>query len=150
MSEDFGEKWNRGPAGSAALRTGTRLDGGPGIPSKPGGPADFASSPTQKKEAAGTIEHELGPNTSTAAKHADEATSAAAKGFQDWDTAAGLKKVAETWDQQVKALMGRLAGEQSALLGAQGYFARNDIDLACKLHASQSKLNDYSTEGPRC
>ncbi|MEV7618337.1 hypothetical protein [Streptomyces sp. NPDC089799] len=106
----------------------------------PGGNQDFASTPAQKKAAAGTIETELEPNTKKASEHADDATGSARKGFEGWDTAAGLKKVADTWDQQVKTLLGRLAGEKSALRGASGLFTRNDTGLGDQF-LSQSKLN---------
>ncbi|MGR4883110.1 hypothetical protein ACIPUC_27395 [Streptomyces sp. LARHCF249] len=113
---------------------------GPPAPVGPGGPGDFASTPAEKKAAANTIETELEPDTKKATEHADDATGTAQKGFEGWDTASGLKKVADTWDQQVKTLMGRLAAEKSALRGASGLFARNDTGLYNQF-ASQSKLN---------
>ncbi|MFF9200149.1 hypothetical protein ACF09L_33575 [Streptomyces sp. NPDC014779] len=104
------------------------------------GAADFASTPAQKKAAAGTIENELEPNTRKAAERADTATESARKGFDGWETAAGLKVVADTWDRQVRSLMGRLAAEKNALRGASGLFARNDTGVGNQLLA-QSKLN---------
>ncbi|RST06159.1 hypothetical protein EF910_10550 [Streptomyces sp. WAC07149] len=122
-------------------RAGLRLNSGAGPgPLAPGGPGDFASTPQQKKAAAGLIETEFEPNTKKAAEHADDATDAAQKGFDGWETAAGLKKVAETWDQQVRSLMGRLAGEKTALRGASGLFAGNDTAVHDQFQ-SQSKLN---------
>ncbi|WP_405829869.1 MULTISPECIES: hypothetical protein [unclassified Streptomyces] len=106
----------------------------------PGGSKDFASTPAEKNAAANTIQNELEPATKTAAEHADDATGTAQKGFEGWETAAGLKKVADTWDQQVKTLMGRLSGEKAALRGASGSFARNDIGLGNQF-ASQSQLH---------
>ncbi|MEU3301245.1 hypothetical protein ABZ729_15685 [Streptomyces sp. NPDC006678] len=44
------------------------------------GAANFSSTPTQKKAAAGTIENELEPNTKKAAERADTATGSARKG----------------------------------------------------------------------
>ncbi|MGW7431075.1 hypothetical protein ACWGIN_16150 [Streptomyces sp. NPDC054861] len=105
-----------------------------------GGDTDFASTPAQKKAAAGTVETELEPNTKKAAEHADEATGAARKGFDGWETAAGLKTVEDTWNRQVKTLMNRLAAEKNALRGASGLFAGNDIGVGDQLLA-QSKLN---------
>lgn len=60
-----------------------------------------------------------------------------------WDTAPGLKKVADTWDKQVKVLMGRLGSEQGALRGASGLFVRNDIGLGDQFQSigTRSKLN---------
>lgn len=69
-------------------------------------------------------------------------TNTAVKGFEGWDTAPGLKKVAETWDKQVAVLMGRLGAEKSALRGASGLFVRNDIGLGDRFRPiGQSKLN---------
>ncbi|MCX5376209.1 hypothetical protein [Streptomyces sp. NBC_00091] len=115
---------------------------GLGGPGGLGGPSDFASTPAEKKAAAGTIETELEPNTKKAAVHADDATNTAQKGFEGWETAAGLKKVADTWDQQVKSLMARLSAEKTALRGASGLFVQNDVGTGNQFLASQSKLND--------
>ncbi|WP_331721189.1 hypothetical protein [Streptomyces sp. NBC_00454] len=135
----FDRDWNHERAGAA--ETGMQLNGAPAGPLVPGGPADFASTPAQKTAAAGMIETEIQPNTKKAATHSDAATEAAAKGFEDWETAAGLKKLADTWDQQVNALMGRLAGERAALHGASGLFVRNDTGLGNQFLVSPSKLN---------
>ncbi|MFJ2824357.1 hypothetical protein ACIO7M_25035 [Streptomyces toxytricini] len=110
----------------------------------PGGQPDFASSPAEKKAAANTITTELQPDTDKAAKHADESTSAAQKGFEGWETAAGLKKVAETWDQQVKTLIARLEAEKNALGGATGLITRNDTGLGNDFLTSKSKLDGLS------
>ncbi|MFG2483250.1 hypothetical protein ACGFSI_10905 [Streptomyces virginiae] len=87
----------------------------------------FASTPTEKKAAANTIETELEPNTKKATEHADESTNTTVKGFEGWDASVGLKKVADTWDQQVKVLMGRLGSEKGSLRGASGLFVQNDL-----------------------
>ncbi|GHB36441.1 hypothetical protein GCM10010347_02120 [Streptomyces cirratus] len=153
MAGDFDQEWGSA-TGGADQQVGMRLNHVPPEPSGPGpssppvygpfapgkGPADFASSPADKKAAAGTIETELQPNTKKAAEHADEATNAAHKGFDGWDTAAGLKKVADTWDQQVKNLMARLDAEKGALRGASGLFTGNDTGIRNRF-AAQSKLN---------
>ncbi|MET7532228.1 hypothetical protein [Streptomyces goshikiensis] len=139
MSGDSGPTWDRGDTGVSDQRAGTRLNGTPGPPA-PGAAGGFASTPAEKKAAAGTIETELEPNTKKAAEHADDATTTAHKGFDGWETAAGLKTVADTWDQQVKTLMGRLSSEKVALRGASGLFTRNDIGLGNQF-LTQSKLN---------
>ncbi|WP_434095769.1 hypothetical protein [Streptomyces lavendulae] len=132
-------------AGHADANAAMRLNGtgAPAGPVAPGGPGDFASTPAEKTAAANTIETELEPNTKKASEHADEATSTAVNGFQGWETAAGLKKVADTWDKQVKVLLGRLASEKSALRGASGLFVRNDIGLRDQFRpiGAQSKLD---------
>jgi hypothetical protein len=115
-----------------------RLSGGPG---PAGGNQDFASAPAQKTAAATTIETELQPNTRKASDHADEATNSLRKGFGGWETADGMKTVAETWEKQVKNLMARLESERNALRGASGLIARNDTGLGNDLRASTSKLN---------
>ncbi|MFE2854385.1 hypothetical protein ACFXJO_25080 [Streptomyces lavendulae] len=56
----------------------------------------------------------------------------AVKGFESWDTAPGLKKVADTWDRQVAVLMGRLAPEESALRGASGLFVIGNMNDAAQ------------------
>lgn len=143
MPGDVSQEWARSHAGGADHEARTRLNSGPGAglpPLVPGGPGGFASTPAEKKAAAGTIEIELEPDTKKAVDHADGATSTARKGFDGWDTAAGLTKVADTWDQQVKTLMGRLAGEKTALRGASGLFVGNDTGLRERF-LSQSKLN---------
>ncbi|MFD8411816.1 hypothetical protein ACFV2Q_08640 [Streptomyces sp. NPDC059650] len=127
-----------GTAHPPLLATGTNPP--PPLLQAPGG-QDFASTPAEKKAAANTIETELQPNTKTAADHADDSTGAAQKGFDGWETAAGLKKVAETWDQQVKNLIARLEAEKGALRGASGLFARNDVGLGNDFLTTKSKLN---------
>ncbi|MFE5626595.1 hypothetical protein ACFQ8S_31600 [Streptomyces virginiae] len=165
MAGNSGQAGDRQQAGSADAQV-TRLNGEPGppapgtsapppllapSPSAPppllqplGGSQDFASSPAEKKAAATTIQNELQPATAKAAKHAAEPTGAAQKGFDGWETAAGLKKVAETWEQQVKTLIARLEAEKIALGEASGYIARNDIGLGNDFLTSKSKLNGLS------
>ncbi len=110
MSNDSGHAQAAdGQAAGTDEQTGMRLDhlpaepsGGPApgpVPGLGSGPGDFASTPKQKQDAAGTIETELEPNTKKAAEVADDATSTAQKGFDGWETAAGLKAVAETCGQ---------------------------------------------------
>ncbi|MFB7053500.1 hypothetical protein ACFCXT_10300 [Streptomyces vinaceus] len=119
-----------------------RLDGTPVGPLALGASGGFACTPAEKTAPANTIETELQPNTKTATEQADESTNTAVKGFEGWDTAPGLKKVADTWDKQVAVLMGRLGSEKSALRGASGLFVRNDIGLGDQFRPiGQSKLN---------
>ncbi|MFF1463472.1 hypothetical protein [Streptomyces sp. NPDC058330] len=128
----FDEEWSRLRAQAAEQQQGTsmRLNGADeGPPPGLGGQADLASTPAEKKAAADTIDNELMKMTTDATDWADEATSAAAKEFADWETGASLKKVSKTWDKQVKVLMGRLATESSALRGTAVYFNRNELDI---------------------
>ncbi|MFF3431750.1 hypothetical protein [Streptomyces sp. NPDC002602] len=133
MAADFDQEWGRKRAGSADQQVGLRLNSGPQRPFVPVGSKDFASTPVEKRAAAGVIRHELEWATKTAAEHADDATGTAHKGFDGWQTAAGLKKVADSWDQQVKTLWGRLSSEKVALRGVEGVFARNDTGVGSQL-----------------
>nr|WP_327279516.1 MULTISPECIES: hypothetical protein [unclassified Streptomyces] len=137
MSSDIGMRLNHVPTEPSGP-TGPTGPMGPFAPGK--GPGDFASTPAEKKAAAGTIETELEPKTKKAAEHADTDTNAAQKGFEGWETAAGLKKVSDTWDQQVKTLMGRLSAEKTALRGASGLFTSNDTGIGSQF-TTQSGLN---------
>ncbi|MCY0953396.1 hypothetical protein [Streptomyces sp. H27-S2] len=145
MTGEFNREWGRSRVGATDQQVDMRLNGAgdPHVPLAPGGSGGFGSTPAEKTAAANTIETELEPNSKKATEHADESTDAAVKEFDGWDTAAGLKKVADTWDKQVKNLMGRLASEKSALRGASGLFVRNDIGLGNQFKpiGSQSKLN---------
>ncbi|MET8505082.1 hypothetical protein ABZV60_10565 [Streptomyces sp. NPDC004787] len=142
----FDEEWAALRARAAEQQeTSMRLNQLPADRSGPtpgGGPGDFGSSPAEKKAAANTIENELEPNTKKAADWADEASDTAVKTFDGWRTSAGLKKVQETWDQQVKTLMGRLSSEKAALRGASGYFAQNDLGIRGQFApVSKSKID---------
>ncbi|MER5763892.1 hypothetical protein [Streptomyces sp. NPDC002082] len=143
MSVEFGQEWDRAHADAADRQVDMRLNGatGPTGPFAPGGSGDFASTPAEKKAAAGTIETELEPGTKKASAHADQDTATAQKAFDGWETAHGLKTVTDTWHQQVKALMGRLSGEKNSLRGASSLFTRNDTGLGDQFLTSQSKLN---------
>ncbi|MFK0259059.1 hypothetical protein [Streptomyces sp. NPDC090445] len=145
----FDEEWAALRA-QAADRQGPvmRLNRVPDDPSGPapgGGPGAFGSSPAEKQAAANTIENDLEGSTKKSTDWADESSDAAIKTFDGWQTAAGLKKVQETWDRQVKTLMGRLSSEKNALRGASGYFARNDLDIRGQFAPlSQSKVHDVA------
>ncbi|MER6256324.1 hypothetical protein ABT224_33750 [Streptomyces sp. NPDC001584] len=141
MAGEFDREWD--VARTAGQPVAMRLNGAPPGPLAPGGSGTFGSTPAEKTAAANTIENELERSTTTATEHADEATNTAVKGFEGWDTAAGLKKVADTWDKQVKTLMGRLAFEKNMLRQASGLFVRNDIGLGDQFRpiGAQSRLN---------
>ncbi|MER5810259.1 hypothetical protein ABT143_19060 [Streptomyces sp. NPDC002033] len=163
MPDESAQPWGPGDTALTDQQVGTRLNGAPGpgqspmgpyapgkgpgwplvpgSPGSPGGNPDFASTPAEKKTAANTIENELQPDTKKAAEHADATTETARKGFDGWETAAGLKTVADTWDQQVKTLMSRLAGEKTALRGANSLITGNDTGVRGQFLTSQSKLN---------
>ncbi|MFE3829055.1 hypothetical protein [Streptomyces sp. NPDC059092] len=137
----FDEEWGQLRSDAAASRsTGMRLNSTDAGGAASGG-GDVASTPAQKKAAANDIERDLEPSTKKAGDWADEASKGAVTGFTGWDTAKGLKTVQETWEGQVKTLMGRLSVEKGALRGAGGLFARNDLDTRGNFLQSRSKLN---------
>ncbi|GGR31329.1 hypothetical protein [Streptomyces roseolus] len=105
----------------------------------------MASSPAAKKAAAKAIEDDLEPGVARDGKHAAETTKAAVRAFgakdgYGWDTADALKRAHETWEKQVKMLLGRLSSEKQAL-GETGIGLRNnDLDIATRL-ARQSRIH---------
>ncbi|MCX5377410.1 hypothetical protein [Streptomyces sp. NBC_00091] len=141
FEQDWGQA-RSAAADQAAMRLNSGPPPGPLLP----GTGDFASTPAEKKAAANTIENDLEPSTKKAADHADEASNGAVKTFDGWSTAAGLKKVQETWDRQVTGLMGRLASEKTALRGTSNLFLRNDIStgdgFSILKPSPDSKLNE--------
>lgn len=112
-------------------------------PSGGGGP-DFASTPVEKRKAADAIDKEGGlwTATKTAGDFSDEATGAAVKEFDGWDTAAGIKDVEKKWEGQVKMLLGRLTTEAGALRGTSSWFMSNDLGTGGLFKPTgQSKLD---------
>ncbi len=98
-----------------------------------GGAPDLRTAPEKKRAAANTIETELEPNTAKAAKWADEATTTAVSTFGGWAVAAGLKTVDTTWNNQVKALLARLAHEKGALRGTVVTLTGQDVGVRTQL-----------------
>ncbi|WP_415949917.1 hypothetical protein [Streptomyces sp. KLOTTS4A1] len=112
-----------------------------------GGNADLASTPAEKKKAANAIEKDLEPDTARDGKAAEESTDAAVKEFggkdgDGWDTSIALKKAHEKWEDQVKALGGRLASEKIALRQTTTLFSNQDVGIATQVRAS-SVFDEY-------
>ncbi|MER5491151.1 MULTISPECIES: hypothetical protein [unclassified Streptomyces] len=101
------------------------------------------STPAVKREAAGTIETELEPDTAKAANRVDEANEKVMGGLRGWATATGMRTVQETWDGQVKALMGRLAHEKNALRAAATTLRATDVDRKVRIDAVRSSFDTY-------
>lgn len=141
------DEWERLKADAAAQQfASTRLDQlAPVAGDGNGGKPDLASSPAAKKAAARAIDDDLEPGVVRDGKHAAEATGAAVKAFgakdgYGWDTSGALRRAHETWEKQVKMLLGRLSSEKQAL-GATGISMRNnDLDIASRL-ARQSRID---------
>ncbi|MEU2505186.1 hypothetical protein ABZ621_10765 [Streptomyces sp. NPDC007863] len=98
-----------------------------------GGAPDLRTAPEKKRAAANTIETELEPDTGKAAKWADEATTTAISTFGGWSVAAGLKTVDTTWNNQVKALLARLAHEKGALRGTVTTLTGQDVGVRTQI-----------------
>ncbi|MFJ6784713.1 hypothetical protein [Streptomyces yangpuensis] len=94
-----------------------------------GGSADFGSDESKKRIASGKLGGEVKTQTESAAKKADEETAAAITAFSGWDTAAGLKTVETTWDNQVKNLLSRLATESHNLAVTRRMFLGQDNEI---------------------
>ncbi|OKK07018.1 hypothetical protein AMK26_12935 [Streptomyces sp. CB03234] len=128
----FDQEWSRlrsAAAESAGQESAsTRLNGtGGGGGTGPGGTGTLASSPAQKRAAADAIAGEITTQTNFAATRPNEAMGAAIAAFGGWDTCAGLKKVKETWESQVKTLKGRLSTEEARLRQTRTSFMSTDV-----------------------
>ncbi|WP_432064770.1 hypothetical protein [Streptomyces sp. C10-9-1] len=107
------------------------------------GAATLASTPGQKKAAADAIEKHLEPDTKKAGDTAEASTSAAVrelsgKDGEGWATAPALKKAHEAWEKQVKALMGRLGSEKSALRSTSNLLRNTDIGIGVQARQSSA------------
>ncbi|MFI8435253.1 hypothetical protein ACIGJO_16110 [Streptomyces sp. NPDC079020] len=108
---------------------------------------DLASDAAAKKAAAKAIDDDLERNVERDGKHAAESTNTAIKEFgardgYGWDASGALKRAHETWEKQVKMLLGRLASEKQALSKTGIDFQSNDLDIATRIaRARQSGLH---------
>ncbi|MFH9751502.1 hypothetical protein OG554_23180 [Streptomyces griseus] len=100
---------------------------GPG--ERRGGGSDFGTDSAQKKAASGKLAGEIKTQTENAGKKSDEETAAAITGFAGWDTAAGLKTAEETWNKQVKNLLGRLATESHNLGIVRSLYLGRELEV---------------------
>ncbi|MEU9607706.1 hypothetical protein [Streptomyces sp. NPDC048057] len=124
------------------LNQNAPLDGGGG-----GGPSgDLASSPAKKRAAANAIEHRLEPGTKKAGSIPEENTTAAVTAFkgdgQGWATSGALQKALQTWQDQVRALLGRLSAEKSGLRDAAGTLQGSDAGAGDRIRGS-SRFDAY-------
>ncbi|MBB5116616.1 hypothetical protein [Streptomyces eurocidicus] len=115
---------------AGAAESHTRLNGtGPASGNNGGDNSGLASSAAKKKAAVSALEQHVQPDTQKAGKVMDETTEAAAKGFKDWATGAGINEALKGWRVSVKALENRLAGEKAGLSGANTLFQGADKGL---------------------
>ncbi|MER5709363.1 hypothetical protein [Streptomyces sp. NPDC002122] len=141
------DEWEQIKADEAAPQSASmRLNqlaptaGGGGV-----GRPDMASSPEAKKAAAKAIGEDVEPGVTRDGKHAAESTNAAVKEFgpkdgHGWDTSSALKRTQETWEKQVRMLLGRLASEKQALSATGISFQSNELDTTARL-ARQSRID---------
>ncbi|MEU5284750.1 hypothetical protein AB0G97_12155 [Streptomyces sp. NPDC020755] len=112
-----------------------------------GSTPDLASSPQKKQAAAKAINEELEPDVERDGKHATESVTAVVKEFgardgHGWDTSGALRKAHRTWEQQVKALLGRLSWEKHALSKMGIDLQNDDIGIGSQL-APPSPIDNY-------
>lgn len=122
----FEDEWGKLRADAVAQqRDGearTRLDG---VPGGVGG-QDLKSSAEKKKSAIAALEQHIQPDVQTAGKVMDETSEAAAKGFKDWATGAGITEALNGWRTSVSTLQARLSAEKAALSGTNRLFTGTD------------------------
>ncbi|MDX5576005.1 hypothetical protein [Streptomyces sp. ID01-9D] len=125
----FDEEWAE-LRGEAAARQDVRMRLNQLAPaSDGGGGSDFGTDSAQKKAASGKLAGEIKTQTENAGKKSDEETAAAITGFAGWDTAAGLKTAEETWNKQVKNLLGRLATESHNLGIVRSLYLGRELEV---------------------
>ncbi|MFF9865031.1 hypothetical protein ACF1G0_06360 [Streptomyces sp. NPDC013953] len=143
----FDEEWAQLRSEAADRREASmRLNQLPADPGGGGGGGaggKMASTPSEKRAAANTIETTLVPDTKKATDWADEATTGAMGALKGWETAAGLKTVQDTWDKQVKTLIGRLDREKGALRATVTTLTGVDVGRGQQIGSIPSNINTY-------
>ncbi|AZQ73860.1 MULTISPECIES: hypothetical protein [Streptomyces] len=119
----FEDEW-AGLRADAVART--RLNGAGGT----GGGPDLSSSAAKKRSAVTALEQHIEPDSQAAGRVADETSEAAARGFKDWATGAGINEALKGWRESVKALQTRLSAEKAALSGTNRLFLGADSGIA--------------------
>ncbi|URM91221.1 hypothetical protein LUW75_15945 [Streptomyces sp. MRC013] len=137
----FEEEWSGLKRAAVERRTAMRLNqlasaGGGG-----GGTADLRSAPEKKRKAADAIENRLERGTREAGDLVDEPTGAAVRAFAGWDTAVGLKKSHEKWEDQVKRLLGRLTWHKGQLRSTVTILGSTDVGVHHTIQRPQSKIS---------
>ncbi|GAA2248932.1 hypothetical protein GCM10010232_40480 [Streptomyces amakusaensis] len=110
-----------------------------------GAAPDLASSPAEKKAASKALKEQLEPGVRRDGSRTAESMGAAAKEFgardgSGWDAAGALKKAQETWEAQVKSLLGGLAREQSLLSATAVTLGGTDAGIAVQMNR-QSRID---------
>ncbi|MEU3449684.1 hypothetical protein AB0H29_21080 [Streptomyces thermolilacinus] len=128
----FEDEWNDLKQAAAERRTSMRLN--QLAPAGGGGDApDLKTAPARKRTFANTIEEDLEKPTSDAGNTVDAAMNAAARSLAGWDTALGLKKSHEKWENQVRSLVGRLVSNKTQLRGAATRLISTDVEVGYSL-----------------
>lgn len=136
----FEREWNNLKQAAAERQTSMRLN--QLAPEGSGGAApDLRSAPARKRAFANTIENDLEKPTRDAGDTVDATMTAAARAFAGWDTAVGLKKSHEKWEDQVNCLVGRLVTNKTQLRNAATQLGNTDIDVGHSLRRPQSNIS---------
>ncbi|WKK25538.1 hypothetical protein QZH56_08050 [Streptomyces olivoreticuli] len=124
----FDDEWAGLRTDAAARMRLNGVPGGDGVPGLPGSSdADLKSSAAKKAAAITALEQHIQPDVQKAGSSMDEATEAAAKGFKEWATGAGIDGALKGWRASVKSLQARLSAEKAGLSGANRLFQGTDI-----------------------
>lgn len=137
----FEEEWNDLKQAAVRRQAGMRLNQLAPEAGGGGGTADLKSAPVRKRKFANTIETQLEKPTRQAGDTVDESMGAAARAFAGWDTAVGLKKSHEKWEDQVNRLVGRLVTNKTQLRNAATQLGNTDIDVGQSLRRPQSNIS---------
>ncbi|GGO34782.1 MULTISPECIES: hypothetical protein [Streptomyces] len=126
---------------------GMRLNKVPPIDGGRGGTPDLASVPSEKRAAANAIELHLEPDTKKAGSSAEDRTGTAVKEFNakdghGWATSRALKKAHTAWEDQVAALMRRLASDKAALRATATTLRSSDLATGSQIRRP-SPLDQY-------
>ncbi|UUN30310.1 hypothetical protein [Streptomyces sp. FIT100] len=142
------EEWDQIKSGvadphAAPMQLNQLAPAGGGGGSVPG----LAASSPQKQAAAKAINDDLEPGVARDGKHAAASVSAAVKEFgprdgYGWDASGALRRAHETWEKQVRMLLGRLATEKGLLSTTAISFQSNEIDIATQL-GRRSRIGDH-------
>ncbi|MFF4534517.1 hypothetical protein ACFY1P_35290 [Streptomyces sp. NPDC001407] len=124
----FDEEWTGLHTEAVTRMRLNGVSGNEGLPGLPGSSnANLKSSAARKKSAISALEQHIQPDVQKAGSAMDEATEAAAKGFAEWVTGAGINEALKGWRASVKSLQSQLSREKAGLSGANQLYHGTDI-----------------------